>query len=126
MVADRPYTILITDDDRAARESLREIVEPAGFHVQLAGSGEEALDIIQDREIHVALMDMYLPRMTGLETLSIARQIKGMLPTILMSGDHDEALLRQALLAHAFCVLAKPVSRNVVIHVLNRALEKFY
>jgi CheY-like chemotaxis protein len=71
-------------------------------------------------------MDMYLPKMTGLETLEVARQIKGLVPAILMSGESDEELLRRALSAHAFCVLAKPVSRSVVIHVVSRALDKFY
>jgi CheY-like chemotaxis protein len=120
------YKILITDDDRDSRESLREIVEPVGFQAYLAGSGEEALDIIVDRDVHIVLMDMYLPKMTGLETLEVARQIKGLVPAILMSGESDEELLRRALSAHAFCVLAKPVSRSVVIHVVSRALDKFY
>jgi DNA-binding NtrC family response regulator len=54
------------------------------------------------------------------------RQIKGMLPMILVSADQDEALMRRALSARAFSVLAKPVSRNLVIYVVRRALEKFY
>jgi CheY-like chemotaxis protein len=127
MTSARPYSILITDDDRTARETLRDIVEPAGFRTLLAGSGEEAIDILCDQEVHLVLMDMHLPRMTGLETLDLARQIKGLLlPTILMSGEHDEELLRKALSAHVFCVLAKPVNRNIVIHVVHRVLEKFY
>ncbi len=121
-----PYSILITDDDDNARESLREIVEPVGFQTYLAGSGEEALDIIVHRDVHIILIDMYLPKMTGLETLEVARQLKGTLPAILMSGESDEELLRKALLAHAFCVLAKPVSRSVVIQVVRRALQKYY
>lgn len=126
MTVSVPYTILITDDDTESRESLRDIVEPVGFQTYLAGSGEEALDIIVHREIHIVLLDMYLPKMTGLETLEVARQLKGAFPAILMSGDSDEELIRKALLAHAFCVLAKPVSRSVVIHVVRRAVEKFY
>ena len=123
---DRPYSILITDDDLATRESLREIFEPQGYRTLLAESGEEAIDIVQRQDVHLALMDMHLPRLTGLETMEIVRQIKGLLPTILISADHDDNLLRKALSAHAFCVLAKPVSRNVVIYVVSRAIEKFY
>ena len=126
MTAVQPYSLLITDDDREARETLREIFEPSGFRTLLAGSGEEAIDIAQGQDVHLALMDMHLPKLTGLETMTILRQIKGGLPMILISADHDEALLRQALSAQAYCVLAKPVSRHVVIYVVNRALEKFY
>jgi CheY-like chemotaxis protein len=126
MLAVRPYSILITDDDRRSRETLREIVEPAGFRTLLAESGEEALDILTGHEVHVALFDVHLPKMTGIEAMELARQIRGALPTILMTGDQDDELLRKALSAQAFCVLSKPVSRHVVIHVVHRVLTKFY
>lgn len=122
----RANSILITDDDVSVRESLREIFEPVGFRLHLAESGEEAIDIAQRQEIHLALMDMNLPRLTGLETMVILRQIKGMLPMILITGAQDDQLLRRALQADAFCVLSKPVSRNVVLYVVSRAFEKFY
>ena len=123
---DRSYSLLITDDDRSARESLRDIFEPAGYETILAESGEQAIDIVRRQDVHLALMDMHLPRLTGLETMEIVRQIRGGLPTILISADRNEKLLRQALSAQVFCVLAKPISKNVVIHVVMRALEKFY
>ena len=126
MTLDRPYSILITDDDPAQRETLREIFEPVGFRTLLAESGEEALDIVKDQDVHLALMDMHLPRISGLETMTLVRQIKGLLPMILISAEHDDNLLRKALSAHAYCVLAKPVSRNLIIYVVTRALEKFY
>jgi CheY-like chemotaxis protein len=126
MTSTNPYNLLITDDDPGARESLREIVEPAGYRTYLASSGEEAIDIMRQFDVHLALMDMHMPRLTGLETLEIARQFRGQVPSILISGDHDEDLLRKALSAHVYCVLSKPVSRHSVIYVVSRALQKFY
>lgn len=123
---DHSYSLLITDDDRAARETLREMLEPIGFRTLLAESGEEAIDIAQHEDVHLALMDMHLPKLTGLETITILRQFKVGLPMILISAEHDDNLVRQALSAQAYCVLAKPVSRHVVLYVVNRALEKFY
>jgi CheY-like chemotaxis protein len=120
------YSILITDDDPAAREALREIVAPQGFHTLMAESGEEAIDLVRTHEVHLALMDMHLPRLSGLETIAIVRQIRGVLPAILITGDNDENLIRRALSEHAYCVLAKPVSKHVVIYVVNKALAKFY
>ena len=118
--------VLIVDDDRSLREALRRALTLGGYETMLAESGEEAIDIVRHEDVHLALMDMHLPKLTGLETIQIVRQIKGALPTILISADHDDNLLRKALSAHAFCVLAKPVSRNVVIYVVTKALEKFY
>ena len=122
----RLFTLLITDDDAAARETLRDIFEPAGYETFLAESGEQAIDIVRRRNIHLALMDMYLPRLSGLETMEIVRQMKGAFPTILLSADSDDTLMRRALSAHVFCVLHKPVSRHVVTSAVTRALEKFY
>ena len=56
----------------------------------------------------------------------ILRQIKGVVPAILITGDQDENLTRRALSEHAFCVLAKPVSKHVVIYVVHKAIEKYY
>ncbi len=122
----RPYSILVTDDDPASRETFREIFEPVGFRTFLAESGEEAIEIVNRHDVHLALMDMHLPRLSGLETMAIVRQIKGMFPMILISADQDERLMRRALSAQAYSVLSKPVSRSLVIYIVQRALEKFY
>ena len=119
------YSILITDDDRGCRETLREIVEPQGFRTFLASSGEEALDIVQDREVHLALLDMHMPSMTGLEVLRLLRQMRE-LPVILVSADADAGLIRQAQQARAYSVIPKPVSKNVVIYTVVRALLRAY
>src|SRR5262249_61369549 len=62
----RPYSILITDDDAGSRETLREIVEVEGYQTRLAGSGEEALEIVHVERVDLALLDMQMPRLTGL------------------------------------------------------------
>ena len=122
----RPYSILITDDDPGCRETLREIVEVQGYRAVLAESGEEALEISRGESIHLALLDMHLPRLTGLETLQLLRQINAMLPCILVTADATEVLMREAFRAHAYSVIPKPVSKNVVLYTVVRALVRVY
>src|SRR5262245_24364924 len=122
----QPYSILITDDDRGCRETLREIVEPEGFRTYLAASGEEAVDIVREEPVHLALLDMHMPRLTGLETLELVRQVNTILPCILVTGDATEELMRQAFRARAYSVIPKPVSKNVVIYMVVRALVRVY
>ncbi len=122
----RHYSIIIADDDDQCRESLREIMEPEGFETLLARSGEEALDLIQHRNAHLLLCDMYMPRLTGLETVQLVKQYNAFLPCILVSGNVNERLMRQALLARAYSVIAKPVSKNVLLYTVARALTKAY
>src|ERR1041384_6203608 len=95
-------SLLITDDDHDFRETLRVVFEPRGFRTLLAGDGEEALDIVRKQEVHVMLLDMHMPKLTGLETLRRLRQFKSRLPCILISAALDESLIQQAQLAEAF------------------------
>lgn len=122
----KPFSILIADDDRDARETLREIVEPEGYRTMLAESGEEALDIVREKPVHLVLIDMHMPRLTGLETLQMVHQINAILPCILVTGDATDALRRQALLARAFSVIPKPVSKHVLLYTVVRALGRTY
>ena len=122
----KPYSILITDDDSGCRESLRDIVEPEGYRTLLASSGEEAVDIVREEPVHLVLLDMQMPTLTGLETLELVHQINAMLPCVLVTADATDQLIRQALRARAYSVIAKPVSKNVVLYTVVRALLRAY
>ncbi|HQU42815.1 MAG: hypothetical protein B7Z73_13555 [Planctomycetia bacterium 21-64-5] len=119
-------SILITDDDRGFRETLRGVFEPEGFHTLLAENGAEALDIVRHSDIHLLLLDMHMPRLTGLETLRIVKQMKSRLPCILLSAHPDEGLVRQAFEADAFSFLTKPVSRQTITSTVRLALANTY
>ena len=120
------FRILITDDDPLMRDGLREIVEAEGFHPVLASDGEEALDIVQAETVHLAFLDMHMPKLTGLETLEMVRRINEWLPAILVTADATMELMRQAFHAKVYSVIPKPVNRHVVITTLFRALVKAY
>jgi CheY-like chemotaxis protein len=122
----KPYSVLITDDDPGSREALRDIMEPEGYRTLLASSGEEALDIVREERVHLALLDMNMPKLSGLETLELVRQFNAMLPVILVTADRTEALMRQALRAQAYSVIAKPVSKHIVLYTVVRALSLAY
>jgi two-component system, response regulator PdtaR len=126
MTASRPYSILITDDDRDSRETLRDIVAPQGYRTILAASGEEALEIIHVETVHLVLLDMHMPRLTGLETIRLMHDENAVLPCILVTADADAGLIRQALNAQVFSVIPKPVSKNVVLYTVVRALGRVY
>jgi CheY-like chemotaxis protein len=122
----KPYSILVTDDDRGCREALRDIFEPEGFRTLLASSGEEAIDIVHDEPVHLALFDMQMPRLTGLETIELVRQFNALLPAILVTADANEGLMRQAFRARVFSVIPKPLNKNVVLYTVVKALVLAY
>jgi len=120
------YSVLVTDDDLAVRQSLRDVFEPQGLRTLLAESGEQAIQIIESDTVHVVMLDMHLPQLTGLETLQIVHQIDATLPCVLISAEADQCLMQRALSAHAFSFLPKPISKAVAIHIVRRALRRFY
>jgi CheY-like chemotaxis protein len=126
MTAMKPFSILITDDDPGCREALRDIVEPEGFRTLLASSGEEAVDIVREESVHLLLLDMHMPRLTGLETMELVRQVNAILPCILVTADASAELMRRAFSAHAYSVIPKPVSKNVVLYTVVRTLRRVY
>ena len=122
----RRYTILITDDDRGVREDLGEIVETRGLRPVLAADGEQALEIVQNEPIHLALLDYQMPRLTGLETLQLVRQINALLPAILITADATREVMSAAFRAQVFSVVPKPVNPHVVLSTVLRALGRVY
>jgi len=122
----REYSILITDDDSGCRQALCEIIGQEGFRTLEAESGEEALEIVAAETVHLVLLDFNMPRLTGIETLQLVRQINALLPCILVTAEVTERLMRQAAQARAYSVIPKPPSRQVVLHTVVRALVRSY
>src|SRR5262245_20604482 len=122
----RDYSILIADDDRASLDSLRAIIQPEGYQTLVASSGEEAIDIVRGRTIHLVLLDMHMPHLTGLETALLVRQFNERLPAILVTGDPSESLVRQAIQAQIFSVIPKPVSKGLLLYTVLKALTRSY
>lgn len=125
MLAQAP-SLLITDDDREFRETLQGVFESRGFRTIGAGDGQEAVEIVRRQEVHLLLLDMHMPRLTGLETLRVVKQLKSRLPCILLSAALDEAMVRAALLAQAFTVLAKPVSCVQLTSIVEGLMRSTY
>jgi two-component system nitrogen regulation response regulator NtrX len=125
MLLERP-SLLITDDDPGFRETLRVLFEPKGLRTLLAGDGEEALMIVHREEVHIVLLDMYMPKLNGLETLRRLKEFRAMLPCILLSAQLDASTVEQARLAHAYSVLAKTVTIRQITSTVFQALQLSY
>ncbi|MBC8873569.1 MAG: response regulator [Planctomycetes bacterium] len=124
-VLDTP-SLLITDDDDDFRKTLRDVFEPRGFRTLLAADGEEAVEIVQTQRVHLLLLDMYMPKLTGLDTIRRVKSLHELLPCILLSADMDERLAEEARRAKAFSVLSKPVRFAEVTSIVSRAMRSVY
>lgn len=116
--------ILIVDDEEIARISLSDILRLEGFTVQAAGSGEEAVGILEQEEFDVMLLDLRMPGMGGLDVLENVIDRLPDLQVIVMTahGSMDSAI--QALRFRVHDYLLKPISPDQILSSIQTALER--
>ena len=100
--------------------------EPRGFRAILAGDGEEAIRVVLTQEVHLVLMDMHMPKLTGLDAIRKVKRFRSELPCILLSAALDDKILQEAEQLRAFSVLPKPVTRQQITSVVGDALLRAY
>jgi len=115
------YELLIADDDQGFRETLRDVLAPYYQTVEVC-CGEEAVEVVRHRLVDVALLDMHMHAMTGLEAVQILKRLRSLLPCILISADADADLEQAAARVSAFRVLKKPVARQELLETISTAL----
>lgn len=117
--------ILIADDDRDLRAGVVDLLGdlPLSIEILQAETGVEALSILRQASIHLALLDMHMPGHTGLEILMMLRRETLEIPCIFISGEASEAIREQALIEGARAVLRKPLQPALLRAEVRRALR---
>ena len=118
--------LLITDDDSAFRGVVRDALIRRGIRVTEASDGQEALDVLQQTRVHIALLDVHMPRVTGLEVMRQLVETPERPPCVLMSAELDDEICREAERMRAYRVLSKPFRLNVLRDVVGTALADAY
>jgi CheY-like chemotaxis protein len=116
----RTGRILIVDDEEPIRSMLQDGLSRAGYDVETAASGPEALERFQVGRYAVVLTDLIMPAMTGWELSARLRSADPGLPIVILSAYgvtlEDEAARRRVLLVH------KPAKLEVVVSAIGKAL----
>jgi two-component system sensor histidine kinase RpfC len=108
----RPLRVLVADDQQANRTVLARILERAGHRVQQANDGEQALDLLELDNVDLAIVDMHMPRLSGLDVLRQLRYMQAggkRTPVIVLIADATAQAARDAEEAGAPAFLTKPV-----------------
>lgn len=114
--------VLIVDDEAGIRESLSGILEDEGYEIMTASSGEEAIEILKDCSPDIIFLDVWLPKMDGLETFTKIKEIID-IPIIMISGHANIETAVAAIKLGAYDFLEKPLSLDKVITMAKRAFE---
>lgn len=116
-------TILVVDDEASICHSLKAILSDEGYQVLVAGSGEEAVKIVEEEMPQLVLLDVWLPGMDGLETLKAIKKIDPRILVIIMSGHGTIETAVKATKLGAFDFIEKPLSLDKIIILVNNALN---
>lgn len=116
--------ILIVDDERAIRSTLREILEYEKYEVIDIDNGAEALEIIKKEHIDLVLCDIKMSNMDGIEVLTDALKIKPDLPFIMISGHGTIETAVEASKKGAYDFISKPPDLNRLLITVRNALER--
>ena len=113
--------ILIVEDEQVVADTLGKILSASGYEIRIAYSAEAAFEIIPAWSPRVAILDVMLPKMNGIEFAVALKQNLPACGVILFSGQPSvEALLKKASEeGHQFEILAKPVHPNVILHRIS-------
>jgi DNA-binding NtrC family response regulator len=116
--------ILIADDERAIRYSLKEILEMEDYQVELAENGTEAVEKAEKEKFDAIFCDIKMPGMDGMEVLDrlVADGVES--PVIMISGHADIQIAVECIKKGAFDFIGKPLDLNRILITLKNATDK--
>ncbi len=115
--------ILVVDDEKNIRRTLRMVLEGEGYEVEESGSAEEGLARVRQGGIDLVILDVRLPGMSGLDALAPLRALDAELPVLMISGHASVGEAVRAVQTGATDFFEKPLDRDRVLVRVKNALE---
>ncbi|MDF2438332.1 MAG: Fis family transcriptional regulator [Bacteroidota bacterium] len=116
--------ILIIDDEKSIRKTLREILEYEKYQVDEAADGAEGLGKIQKEKFDIILCDIKMPKMDGIEVLEKIMALSVDTPVVMVSGHGNIETAVEAVKKGAFDFIAKPLDLNRLLVTIRNAMDK--
>lgn len=116
--------ILVIDDERSIRNTLKEILEFEKYQVELAEDGIKALELIKTNDFDVILCDIKMPGMDGIEVLQKIEDLNHDTPVVMISGHGNIDTAVESIKKGAFDFIEKPLDLNRLLITLRNAMDK--
>lgn len=116
--------ILVIDDERSIRNTLKEILEFEKYQVELAEDGIKALEMIKTSDFDVVLCDIKMPGLDGIEVLQKLEELKPDTPVVMISGHGNIDTAVESIKKGAFDFIEKPLDLNRLLITLRNAMDK--
>ena len=116
------YKILVVDDEAFIADMSRMALGDIGYDVSCAYNGEQAIEMAMANHFDLAILDLMLPGMTGIETFEAIRQIAPTIPGILVSGHASPDTVDEAIEKGISAVMQKPLGRVELVSTVQEAI----
>lgn len=116
--------ILIIDDERSIRNSLKEILSDEGYDVDVAGNGHEGISMVEKEKYSVIFCDIKMPEMDGMEVLDKLIQMGTDAAVVMISGHGDIDTAVECIKKGAFDFIQKPLDLNRILITIKNATDK--
>jgi DNA-binding NtrC family response regulator len=116
--------ILIIDDEKSIRKTLREILEYEKYQVDEAADGAEGLGLIEKNKYDIILCDIKMPKMDGIEVLEKIMEKTSDTPVVMISGHGNIETAVEAVKKGAFDFISKPLDLNRLLVTIRNAMDK--
>lgn len=123
---DNRFTVLLPQEAENWQETVRQLLAPQGVQTLTVRSGREALAAMESTRVHVAVLDVQMPQLGGLQVVKMMRSMPDAPAAILLADHMTNYLLQEALGMQVFSVLSKPVDLNLLLDTLARVLRRNY
>ena len=123
-MATRAVRLLLVDDEVGYLEVLSKRLARRDFEVTMARSGPEAIRIVRDRDFDVAVVDLKMEEMDGIEVLRVLKQMLPDLQVIMLTGHGSERAARDGLALGAFDYLLKPIDLEKLLERILAAIGR--
>lgn len=117
-------TVMIVDDEKRYVQTTTKIFERLGYSVLSAVRGEEALGLLEGRDVGVVLMDVSMPGMSGIETLAEIKKRHPLVEVIMITGTLSRDMAAEGFRLGAYDFLLKPVSIGDIVKKVEDAFAK--
>lgn len=115
--------ILLIDDEIEFVETLAERLELRGYTSKIASDGESGISMVASESFDIAILDLMMPGVSGLDALRQIKEIDKKLPVILLTGHGSTKDAKEGMRIGAFDFLMKPLDINKLIEKIKQALN---
>jgi len=116
--------VLVVDDERSILQLLHEALSRWGYQVTTAGTGADALEALKTNVFHVAMTDIRMPDMSGLDLLREIKKLDESVEVVVMTGYPAISSAVEALKEGAYDYLSKPLILDEIQHLMTRMMER--